>query len=95
MVIAQYTFLSGIHPGNRNWIEIFGVVLVVISSTVPAYMRAKHKQEEDKEQGQDENDISQQSQIEGEDRQQGKDESIKSDESPNEGDIYYIEVTKL
>ncbi len=43
VIIAQYTFLSGKHPGNRNWIEILGVILVVISSTVPAYMRAKHK----------------------------------------------------
>ncbi len=46
VVIAQYTFLSGKHPGNQNWIEILGVLLVVISSTVPAFMRAKHTNED-------------------------------------------------
>ncbi len=43
LVIAQYTFLSSIHPGNRNVIEILGVVLVIISSTVPSVIKAKEK----------------------------------------------------
>ncbi len=43
VVIAQYTFLSGIHPGNHNWIEILGIVVVLVSSMVPAYMRAKQQ----------------------------------------------------
>ena len=34
MVIAQYSVLSSILPGNRNWIEITGVVLVLLGSTL-------------------------------------------------------------
>ena len=30
MVIAQYTVLKYIQPGHRNWIEVVGIVLVVI-----------------------------------------------------------------
>ena len=65
VVIAQYTFLSGIHPGNRNWIEILGIIVVVISATVPAYMRAKHKQGEEKKQSSDENNKSEEDQTDG------------------------------
>ena len=32
MLIPQYTVLSSIYPGNRNWIEVFGVVLVLVGS---------------------------------------------------------------
>ena len=32
MLIPQYTVLSSIHPGNRNWIEVLGVALVPMGS---------------------------------------------------------------
>ena len=31
-LISQYTVLSSIHPGHRNWIEVLGVCLVLIGS---------------------------------------------------------------
>ena len=34
MAIAQYTFLKNIFPGHRNWIEVFGVTLVLITSVL-------------------------------------------------------------
>ena len=34
MLILQYTLLSSILPGNRNWIEVFGVILVLIGSAM-------------------------------------------------------------
>ena len=34
MLISQYTVLSSIHPGHRNWIEVVGVVLVLVGSTL-------------------------------------------------------------
>ncbi len=44
VVLAQYTVLSGIHPGNRNWMEYCGIVLVLCSSIVPSIFKAwKHK----------------------------------------------------
>ena len=43
ITIAQYTFMSGIQPGNHNWIEILGVVLVMISSTLPSVVKASKK----------------------------------------------------
>ena len=33
MLIPQYTVLSSLYPGNKNWIEVVGVVLVLIGST--------------------------------------------------------------
>ena len=30
MLIFQYTVLSSIHPGHRNWIEVVGVILVLL-----------------------------------------------------------------
>ena len=33
MLIPQYTVLSSIHPGNRNWMEVVGVVLVLLGSS--------------------------------------------------------------
>ena len=32
MLIPQYTFLSDIYPGHRNWIEILGIILVLLGS---------------------------------------------------------------
>ena len=32
MLIPQYTILSSIYPGHRNWIEVAGVVLVLLGS---------------------------------------------------------------
>ena len=34
MLLAQYTILRNIHPGNRNWIEVLGVLLVLCGSTL-------------------------------------------------------------
>ena len=34
MLIPQYTVLSSIHPGHRNWIEVLGVVLVLFGSSL-------------------------------------------------------------
>ncbi len=41
--IAQYTFLSHIHKGNHNWVEILGICLVIISSTFPSIIKARQK----------------------------------------------------
>ena len=38
MLIAQYTILSSILPGKRNWIEVLGVVLVLSGSTLTSVM---------------------------------------------------------
>ena len=44
---AQYTVLSSILPGNRNWIEVVGVFLVLVGSmlvsTVEIYKQNKNK----------------------------------------------------
>ena len=34
MLAAQYTILKDIHPGHRNWIEVLGVLLVLLGSIV-------------------------------------------------------------
>ena len=34
MLIPQYTILSTILPGNRNWIEVTGIVLVLMGSSL-------------------------------------------------------------
>ena len=34
MLVSQYTVLSSIHPGNRNWIEVLGVVLVLMGASL-------------------------------------------------------------
>ena len=34
MLIPQYTILSSIYPGHRNWIEVVGVVLVLLGSSL-------------------------------------------------------------
>ena len=48
MLVSQYTFLSTIHPGYRNWIEIFGAVLVMIGFVLGSIMGLlrRHKQAE-------------------------------------------------
>ena len=38
MLIAQYTILSSVLPGKRNWIEVLGVVLVLSGSTLTSVM---------------------------------------------------------
>ena len=34
MLAAQYTILKDIHPGHRNWIEVLGVLLVLLGATI-------------------------------------------------------------
>ena len=34
MLLAQYTILSSILPGHRNWMEVFGVLLVTIGASL-------------------------------------------------------------
>ena len=38
-LIAQYSFLRGIHPGNHNWMEVLGVVLMIICVTFPPVIK--------------------------------------------------------
>ena len=38
MLIAQYTVLSSILPGHRNWMEVVGVVLVLIGCSMSSIM---------------------------------------------------------
>ena len=33
MLIPQYTILSSIYPGHRNWIEVVGIILVLLGSS--------------------------------------------------------------
>ncbi len=39
MTISQYTFLSNLHPGNHNWLEIAGVCIVLTSSILPSIVK--------------------------------------------------------
>ena len=34
MLIPQYTFLSHIHSGHRNWMEVLGAILVFLGTTL-------------------------------------------------------------
>ena len=34
MLLPQYTVLSSIHPGHRNWVEVVGVVFVLLGSSL-------------------------------------------------------------
>ncbi len=34
LLLPQYTVLSSIHPGNRNWMEVVGVVLVMLGASL-------------------------------------------------------------
>ena len=38
MLIFQYTVLSSIHPGHRNWIEVVGVILVLLGCSVSSLL---------------------------------------------------------
>ena len=38
MLLAQYTILSTILPGHRNWMEVVGVLLVTIGSSLGSFL---------------------------------------------------------
>ena len=38
MLIAQYTILSSVLPGHRNWIELVGVLLVLTGSVAKSLL---------------------------------------------------------
>ena len=38
MLIAQYTVLSSILPGHRNWVEVVGVILVLIGCSMSSIL---------------------------------------------------------
>ena len=38
MLISQYTVLSSIHPGNGNWIEVVGTILVLLGSSLGSFL---------------------------------------------------------
>ena len=42
MLIPQYTLLSSILPGNRNWIEVVGVFLVLLGSILASLIEFFH-----------------------------------------------------
>ena len=42
-LVAQYTVLSEILPGHRNWIEVFGVVLVLIGTILSSIVEVCSK----------------------------------------------------
>ena len=46
MLVSQYTFLSSIHPGHRNWIEIFGAALVMIGFVLGSIMGLLRRQKQ-------------------------------------------------
>ena len=37
-LVAQYTVLSSIHPGHRNWIEVLGVILILVGSSIKSIL---------------------------------------------------------
>ena len=37
-LISQYTVLSSILPGHKNWIEVTGVILVLLGSTMESIL---------------------------------------------------------
>ena len=37
-LIVQYTVLSSIHPGHRNWMEVVGVIFVLFSSILKSIL---------------------------------------------------------
>ena len=39
MLVAQYTVLSSILPGHRNWMEVVGVVLVLIGCSMSSILK--------------------------------------------------------
>ena len=38
MLIFQYTVLSSIHPGHRNWVEVVGVILVLLGCSMASLL---------------------------------------------------------
>ena len=38
MLISQYTVLSSILPGHRNWMEVMGVIFVLLGSSMSAIL---------------------------------------------------------
>ena len=48
VVLAQYTVLSGINPGNRNSMEYGGIILVICSSVVPSIFKAWKQKSHDR-----------------------------------------------
>ena len=38
MLIFQYTVLSSIYPGHRNWIEVVGVILVLLGCSMSSLL---------------------------------------------------------
>ena len=38
MLISQYTVLSSIHPGNANWTEVVGTILVLLGSSLGSFL---------------------------------------------------------
>ena len=47
MLIAQYTVLSSILPGHRNWMEVMGVILVLIGSGASSVFEMFKNKKED------------------------------------------------
>ena len=43
MLIFQYTVLSSIHPGHRNWIEVVGVTLVLLGCSMASLLELLNK----------------------------------------------------
>ena len=52
MLIPQYTLLSSIQPGNRNWVEVAGVCLVLLGSSLRSLTDMRGA-DGDKQQGHD------------------------------------------
>ena len=44
MLLPQYTVLSSIHPGHRNWIEVLGVLLVLFGSSLGSILELLNRQ---------------------------------------------------
>ena len=38
MLIAQYTVLSSILPGHRNWMEVVGVIVALLGSSLSSLL---------------------------------------------------------
>ena len=44
MLIAQYTVLSSILPGHKNWMEVLGIILVLVGSGASSVFEMLKKQ---------------------------------------------------
>ena len=49
MLIAQYTVLSSILPGHRNWMEVVGVILVLVGSGASSFFEMFKNNKKDNE----------------------------------------------